>query len=333
MSERRIRWGVLSTANIGLKRFIPGAAASRNGVVTAIASRDAARARDAATRLGIAHAYGSYEELLADPEIDAIYNPLPNSLHAEWTLATASAGKHVLCEKPLAIDAAQAQQMIDGCRERGVLLMEAFMYRFHPQHARVRALRDAGAIGELRAVRSAFTFQLEPFPPQNVRLRSELAGGALMDVGCYAVNAARMLFGEEPQWASAQWDHRAEFGVEVTLAGVLGFSDARMAAFDCGFRAWGQGSYAAVGTRGQIDVPNAFVPNGETTIVVSDGSGRRTETVPAVDQYQLEAEEFADAILNDRPLRIPPDDALGTLRAIEALRASARAGGVRTEIR
>jgi predicted dehydrogenase len=332
MSER-IRWGILSTANIGIKRFIPGAQASRNGIVAAIASRGAARAREVAARLGIARAYGSYEELLADPELDAIYIPLPNSLHAEWTAKAAAAGKPVLCEKPLAVDAAQAQTMIDTCASLSVPLMEAFMYRFHPQHARVRELLDAGAIGELRAVRTAFTFMLEPFPAQNVRLKADLAGGALMDVGCYTVNAARMLFGEEPVWASAQWDFREEFGVEVTLAGVLGFSDNRMATFDCGFRAAGQGYYVAAGTKGQIVALNAFVPQPEdVSILVTDAGGRREERIPGVDQYRLEAEEFADALLERRPPRIPPSDAVGTLRAIEALHRSARSGGLRQEV-
>jgi predicted dehydrogenase len=332
MSER-IRWGILSTANIGLKRFIPGAIASRNGTVLAIASRDAMRAHDAAERLGISRAYGTYEELLDDPEIDAIYNPLPNSMHAEWTAKAARAGKAILCEKPLAVDAAQAREMIETCRAHGVLLMEAFMYRFHPQHARVRELIAAGTIGELRAVRTAFTFMLEPFPSENVRLKADLAGGALMDVGCYAVNAARMLFGEEPLWASAQWDFREAFGVEVALAGVLGFSDNRMATFDCGFRAAGQGSYVAAGTKGQIEVLNAFVPSAtEVSLLVTDAGGRREERLPGVDQYQLEAEEFADALLAKRPLRIPADDAVGTLRAIAALHRSARVGGLRQEV-
>ena len=329
MAER-IRWGILSTANIGLKRFIPGAAASRNGTVTAIASRDGARANAAAQRLGIATAYDSYEALLADPDVDAIYNPLPNSLHAEWTLKAAAAGKPVLCEKPLAVSSAQAREMIAGCRRHGVLLMEAFMYRFHPQHARVRELLEGGAIGELRAVRTAFTFMLEPFDPKNVRLQGELAGGALMDVGCYTVNAARMLFGEEPLWASAQWDFRDAFGVEVMLAGVLGFSDGRMATFDCGFRAAGQGSYVAAGTKGQIEILNAFVPGtAPTPLLLTDGEGRHQEQIAGTDQYRLEAEEFADALLTGRPLRIPPEDAVATLRAIEALHGSARANGLR----
>ena len=281
--------------------------------------------------MGIPVAYGSYEELLANPEIDAIYNPLPNSLHAEWTAKAAAAGKPVLCEKPLALGSEQALQMIDACRAHGMPLMEAFMYRFHPQHRRVMELIEAGVIGELRFVRAAFTFMLEPFPPANVRLRPELGGGALMDVGCYAVNATRMLFGEEPRWASAQWDFRPEFGVEVSLAAILGFSDGRLAIFDCGFRASGQGSYTAVGTTGQIEVPSAFVPDprNEVRIQITSRGVPREERMPGVDQYQLEAEEFADALLSARPLQIGAEDAVGTLRVIEALHRSARRDGAR----
>lgn len=328
----KIRWGVLGTANIAVRRFIPGAAASRNGAVVAIASRDGVRAREVAERLGIARAHASYEALLADPSVDAIYNALPNALHAEWTLLAAAAGKPVLCEKPLAATSDEARAVVDGCRRQGVALMEAFMYRFHPQHAHVRALLDAGAIGELRVVRSAFTFLLEPFDPNNVRLRQELAGGALMDVGCYCVNAARMLFDEEPLWASAQWDFRAEFGVEVALAGVLGFSDNRMATFDCGFRASGQGSYTVAGTAGTIAVPTAFVPHGPTVVVLNDRDGRHVEPVDAVDQYRLEAEEFAAALLEGRAPHLPAEDAVENLRAIEALRASAVADGTRQAV-
>ena len=331
--SRRIRWGILGTANIAVKRFIPGAAASSNGEVRAIASRDVERAREIAARLHIPVAYGSYRELLADPTVDAIYNPLPNSLHAEWTIAAAQAGKAILCEKPLADTSSEAQRMIDAARANGVLLMEAFMYRFHPQHERVREILEAGEIGDVRAVRTAFTFQLEPFDPANVRLQKDLAGGALMDVGCYCVNAARMVFREEPLWACAQWDFREAFGVDVSLAGVLTFSDARTATFDCGFRAAGQGSYTIAGTKGQIDVPTAFVPQPvDTTVRVIVGSDDREERIAGVDQYRLEATEFADALLRRRPLRIGPDDAVATLRAIEALYRSAVAGGSRERV-
>lgn len=332
MSDR-IRWGILSTANIAVKRFIPGVAKTRNGVVVAIASRNPTRAREVAAKLEIPRSYGSYEELLADPEIDAIYNALPNSMHAEWTVAAARAGKPVLCEKPLAVDPHEARAMIDACRDANVPLMEAFMYRFHPQHAVVRELIDSGAIGEVRFVRSAFTFMLEPFDPLNVRVQRDLAGGALMDVGCYCVNAARMIFGEEPQWASAQSDLRDDFGVDVSSAGILGFSRDRTSIFDCGFRAAGPGFYSVGGTTGSITVPDAFVPDfGERTILVSNRSGTRVETVPGADHYAREAEVFADTLLTGQPLPIPPEDAVGTLRAIAALKGSARALGLRTEV-
>ncbi|HWE60555.1 MAG TPA: Gfo/Idh/MocA family oxidoreductase [Chloroflexota bacterium] len=334
MMADRIRWGILSTARIGLTRFIPGAAAARNGVVAAIASRDHARAQEAAASLGIERAYGSYEELLADPEVDAIYNPLPNGMHGEWTLKAAEAGKPVLCEKPLARDAAEAQAMVDGCRRHGVLLMEAFMYRFQPQHARVRALIAEGAIGQVRTVRATNTFLMDPINPRNVRLQGSLAGGALMDTGCYTVNAARMLFGEEPQWASAQYDYREDFGVDVTLAGVLGFSDQRMALIDCGFRGGRQGWYTVAGTRGQIDVPTAFTNvTPDTTIVITDDTGRREEHFPGVNQFTLEAEEFADALLQGRPVQTPAEDGVANMRVIDALYRSAAAQGLRMEVR
>ena len=332
MSER-VRWGILSTANIAVKRFIPGALDAGNGSLRAVASRDLARAREVAKRFAIPSAYGSYRELLDDPEIDAVYNPLPNALHARWTIAALEAGKAVLCEKPLAASSLDAQRMVDAARANGVLLMEAFMYRFHPQHERVRAILETGEIGDVRAVRTAFTFQLEPFNPKNVRLSKELAGGALMDVGCYCVNAARMIFREEPLWACAQWDFRERFGVEVSLAGVLTFSDGRTATFDCGFRAAGQGTYTIAGSRGQIDVPNAFVPQNVDTIVrVTAAGDYREERIPAVDQYRLEAIEFGDAFLRERPVAIPPEDGVATLRVIEALHRSAAQDGRRERI-
>jgi predicted dehydrogenase len=319
----------LSTANIGLKCFIPGVIASRNGVVAAIASRDPARAAQAAARFGIPSVLDTYDDLLADPDVDAIYNPLPNSMHAEWTLRAAEAGKPILCEKPLTRDAQEAIRLVEAVKRRGMLLMEAFMYRFHPQHARVRAWIEDGAIGDVRAVRAGFTFNMSPLNPANVRLKADLAGGALMDVGCYCVNAARLIFGQEPDLASAIWDFRPEFGVEIALAGVLRFSDARTATFDCGFSAAGQGCYTVVGSRGTIEVPNAFVPGkADTVVILADAQGRREERIPGVDQYALEAEEFADCLLQGRPLRYPAEDAVANMRAVDALRRSALANGL-----
>jgi predicted dehydrogenase len=327
--QGRIRWGILSTANIGRKRFIPGAMASRNGEVTAIASRDLERAKQAAASLGIPRVYGSYEALLADREVDAIYNPLPNSLHAEWTLRAAAAGKAILCEKPLTRDAQEAVELVNAVRQHGTLLMEAFMYRFHPQHARVRALLEEGAIGEVRALRAGFTFNMTPLNPANVRLQAPLAGGALMDVGCYCVNVARLIFGEEPNLASAIWDYRPEFGVEIALSGTLRFSEARMATFDCGFSAYGQGCYMVVGSKGAIEVPAAFVPgNADTSLILTTAQGRHEERIPGVDQFTLEAEEFADCLLEGRLPRYPVEDAVANMRAIDALKRSAQAGGL-----
>ncbi|MGH2409518.1 MAG: Gfo/Idh/MocA family protein [Chloroflexota bacterium] len=324
-----VRWGILSTAGIGLHRFIPGAMASTNGVVTAIASRDRDRAAKAAAKLGIPRVHGSYADLLADPEVDAIYNPLPNSLHDEWTRRAVEAGKPVLCEKPLARDVNEARALVAFCKQRNVLLMEAFMYRFHPQHARVRSLIESGAIGEIRAVRTAFTFNMTPLNPANIRLRPELAGGALMDVGCYCVNAARLLFGEEPTLATATGDFREEFGVEIGMAGALTFSDGRTATFDCGFRAAGQGWYMVIGAAGTIEVPAAFVPNPDATrVILADKTGRHEDIIPGVDQYRLEAEEFAACLIEGRPPRYPAEDAVANMQAIDALSRSARAQGL-----
>jgi predicted dehydrogenase len=284
--------------------------------------------------LGIPRAHHSYEALIDDPEIDAIYNPLPNSMHAEWTRRAARAGKPILCEKPLTVDAAEAAALVTDCEQQGVLLMEAFMYRFHPQHARVRALIDSGAIGELRAVRTAFTFAMRRLDPANVRLKADLVGGSLMDVGCYCVNASRLIFDEEPVAAVATQDFRPQFGVDVALAGVLEYSDGRMATLDCGFQAAGQGWYMAVGTTGTIEVPRAFVPGTADTLVIhTDAEGRRHEDrIPGVDQYTLEAEEFADCLLQRRPLRYPPAGAVANMRAIDALYRSARADGLRQTV-
>jgi predicted dehydrogenase len=244
-------------------------------------------------------------------------------------LRAAEAGKAVLCEKPLTRDAPEAARLVDAVKQRGVLLMEAFMYRFHPQHARVRALIEDGAIGEVRALRAGFTFNITPLNPANVRLQADLAGGALMDVGCYCVNAARLIFGEEPDLASAIWDYRPEFGVEIALAGVLRFSDARTATFDCGFSAYGQGCYMVVGRSGTIEVPVAFVPgSADTLVILTNGQGRREERIPGVDQFALEAEEFAACLLEGRPPRYLVEDAVANMRAVDALKRSAHAGGL-----
>jgi predicted dehydrogenase len=234
----------------------------------------------------------------------------------------------VLCEKPLAQDAAQAAHVVEACARRGVPLMEAFMYRFHPQTVRVRALLAQGAIGDVVQVRAGFCFRMDPLDPANVRLQPDLAGGALLDVGCYAVNAARMVFGAEPRRATAWRDVDERFGVDVALAGVLEFPGRRFATVDCSFKATYSGWYMVLGSDGTIEVPRAFTPqrDEEAVVLISDAQGtRRAERFPGVDQYRLMVESFAAAVLAGAPVPYAPDDAVRNMRAIDALaRAAAR---------
>ena len=247
MSDQ-IRWGILSTAKIGREKVIPAIHKSRNGVVAAVASRDLERARAFADETGIPTAYGSYEELLADPNIDAIYNPLPNSGHAPWSIACAEAGKPSLCEKPLAADAPEAQTMVDAFAARGILFAEAFMYRFHPQTEAVLDLVRSGFLGELRSIDSTFTFSIDR--ESNIRLDKSLAGGALMDVGCYCVNVMRLMTGEEPVAARAFARIGAQSQVDETLCGVLDFPSGVIGHFDCSFRAMHIARYDLHGSAG-----------------------------------------------------------------------------------
>ncbi|GAB4571211.1 MAG: Gfo/Idh/MocA family oxidoreductase [Anaerolineae bacterium] len=317
----RIRWGVLSTANIGRKKVIPAIQHSGNGEVVAVASRNIDRARTFAEATGIPRAYGSYEELLADPEIDAIYNPLPNSEHARWSLACAETGKATLCEKPLARNAQEAQTMVDAFAQRNILFAEAFMYRFHPQTVRVLEMVREGAIGEIKLIQAAFTFNISG-RENDIRLKKDLAGGALMDVGCYCVNVMRLMTGEEPDY----WQAFARTGQEVdeTLAGLLGFPSGVVGHFDCGLRATLANAYEIRGTRGRILVDPAFIPapDQETTIHYYHDGAYEAITIPAVDQYQLMVEDFADALLNNRPPRYAPQDAVHNMAAIDQLYAS-----------
>ncbi len=329
---RLLRWGVLGAANIARRRVIPAIQGSANGRVVAIASRDPEKGRLIAAETGIERVHHGYEALLADPEVDAVYNPLPNALHAEWTIRAAEAGKPVLCEKPLAVDAAEAERMVAACRRHAVPLMEAFMYRFHPQNVHVRTLLADGAIGEVGAVRAGFGFRMDPLNPANVRLQADLAGGALMDVGSYAVNAARTILGAEPITATGWHTVDPRFGVDVATAGVLAFPGGRFATVDCSFVAGYSGWYMVLGTQGTIEVPRAYTPQLDETVVIhTDAANRRHEfRFAGVDQYRLMAEAFAEAVLTGVPVPYPPEEAVANMRAIDALARSARHDG-RTE--
>jgi len=326
MGKDKLRWGVLSTANIGRRAVIPAIQRSGNGQVLAVASRDGETARAFAAELGIPQAYGSYEALLALEEVDAVYVPLPNSLHREWTVKAAEAGKHVLCEKPLALDAAECEEMAAAARQHGVLLMEAFMYRFHPQTEEVLASIRRGAIGQPRLIHAAFTFRLTN--PDNIRLRPELGGGSLMDVGCYCVNVSRTLAGAEPVEAQAyaSW---GSTGVDEQMAGTLRFADGLLAQFDCALTLERREFYQVAGPKGHIEVPSAFLPGtGDTTIYEHHGRrGTTAHAIPGLDEYQAMVEHFADCVLRGEPVRYPPAEAAANMRAIEALYRSARHGG------
>lgn len=326
--SRRLRWGVLGAANIALQRFIPAIRAGSEGEVVAIASRSNERARDVASRLDIPRAYGTYESLLGDPTVEAIYLALPNSLHAEWTVRAAEAGKHVLCEKPLTSSREAAERMLASCRKAGVLLAEGFMYRHHPQHARVQELVAQGSIGKPVLLRVSFTFNLSPERRQagDIRMRRDLDGGALMDVGSYGVNAARYLFRAEPVEVVAHHTVDPVAGIDTSFAGVLRFSDGRLAVVDASFDGGLTQRYEIGGSDGRITVDKAFRPEDQwTPIVLSRGDESAIERIPPANHYALLADHFAASVREGRLLP-PAEEGVQQARAIEALRESALLG-------
>jgi predicted dehydrogenase len=318
-----IRWGVISTANIGQKRVIPAIQTSNNGSVTAISSRSLQRAEEAAKQLGIPKAYGSYEELISDPNIDAIYNPLPNSEHAIWSIRCAEAGKPTLCEKPLASNAVEAQTIIDAFADRNVLFAEAFMYRFHPQTQRAKQLVQSGELGEIHVIQATFTFCVRD--ENNVRLSKALAGGSLMDVGCYCVNLMRFILEEEPSAVHAFADVGKDSQVDETLTGIMTFPSGVMGHFDCGLRTYRTHTYEIRGSEGRLVVPEAFVMNPVETKILHWRSDEYSEIkISAANHYQLMVEDFADAVIKDRPPRFLPQDAVNNMAVIDQLLASIR---------
>ena len=328
MSQLRLRWGVLGTARVARQRFVPAVRAGNESEVLAIASRNAERARTMAAALGVPRSYGSYEALLADPDVEAVYVALPNALHTTWTIAAAWAGKHVLCEKPFAGRVADAERMAAACRGSGVLLMEAFMWRHHPQHARVRTLLDSGAIGEPSVMRASFSYMLEPelASGPNVRLRPELAGGSLMDVGTYTVNAARWLFDAEPVSVMGQQVLEPGVAVDIAFGGVMRFPGERLALIDCSFRQSLSNKYEIHGTEGRLLLDRAFRPDGlPGRLHLLRGDDDRQEVMPRTDQFAAEADHFARSVRAGRLLP-PAEDGVAQARIIQALSTSAASG-------
>lgn len=324
----KVRWGILSTADIGMRKVTPAIQLGANCEVVAIASRDPERAAAAAAQLGIPQAYGSYEALLEAEDVDAVYIPLPNDMHASWTFAAADAGKHVLCEKPLAMSAAQAQEMADACADAGVKLEEAFMYRHHPTWVETVQLVRGGAIGELQAVQSWFSYYNDD--PANIRNRPENGGGAMMDIGCYCVSVARLLFDAEPVRVESAVRRDPVMGIDIVTSGVLEFPGGGQSTFTCSTRAEDGQKVHVVGTDGriEIEIPFNIPPDRDTRIFLASGGeppaapATDTYTFPAADQYTLQAERFAAAILDDAPVAHPPADAVANMRVIEQVLAA-----------
>lgn len=319
MSTRKVKWGVLGCAAFARSTAVPAMLRAEGVEVLGIASRTRAKAEAFAAEFGIPKIYGSYEELLADPEIEAIYNPLPNGLHPEWTIKVAEAGKHSLVEKPFAANAAEAEAVAKVVKARGVKVMEAFMWRFHPTHRRVRELIRQDAIGSVRFVRSAFTFTLQRGP--NVRLTETLAGGGLMDVGCYCVSAARFLFDAEPTQAYARADVDPEYKVDMLASGILEFPTGR-ATFDCGFELPFRCDYEVVGSKGRITVPNAFLPGPDAELILEANGKTEREAFPGLNQWQLEFEHLSRSIREGTPLDYDTDDAIKQQRVLDAIQRS-----------
>lgn len=318
-----LRWGVLGAANIARKAVIPAIQNSQNGRVVGIASRDRARADELAQAAHIAEVFDDYESLIKSSKIDAVYIPLPNSEHQRWTIAAAEAGKHILCEKPLALDAQQAEDMVQAADRAGVVLAEAFMYRHHPIVGKVLELLHSGAIGDLKLVRSTFTFGL--VGDQNIRFSKPLGGGGLMDVGCYGINLARLVTGAEPIGVAAVAEYGPS-GVDESFAGLLRFPGGVLAEFDVSLQADGGPSYELIGTAGKIVVRQGFKPgpDEEGEIQLHQGGEISRIFTDAVDQYRLMVEDFAKAVQLKRPFPYPPEDAVANMRVIDALRGAAQ---------
>lgn len=316
-----MKFGVLSTAKIGREDVIPAIQKSDHEVL-AIASRDGDRAATVAEDLGIPRSYGSYEALLDDGDVDAVYNPLPNALHDEWTRKAADAGRHVLCEKPLAGNTEAAADLHDYCEERGVTLMEAFMYRFHPRTERAAEIA-ATELDDVRSVDAAFSFALRG-RPDDIRLDPDLAGGSVMDVGCYAISAARMVLGEPDRVYATTTDTR-DAGVDTAMAGVMEFEDGATARIASGFDTALSQYYRVEATNGWLEVDHAFDvgPDEETTLEYEIDGRHGVETFDPVDQYRLEVEAFADSVADGTEPRIDARETRGNMRVIDAVYESA----------
>lgn len=331
MSEgKKLRWGIISTAGIGMGQVTPAIQKSAHSEVVAIASRDLEKSRIAAAKLGIARPYGSYEALLADPDVDAVYIPLPNHLHVDLAIAAAEAGKHVLCEKPIALDRADAERL-RACPD-DVTVAEAFMIRYHPQWQRARDIARSGELGELRAIHAAFSYFNDD--PENVRNQADIGGGAILDIGCYPVVGARYLFEAEPTRVVSLIDRDPNFKIDRTVSVIADFGSGRQLSFVVSTQAVPYQSIALLGTKKRVEIVIPFnaPSDNPTAILVDDGSSldaslSRREIIPACDHYTEQAEAFALAVLAGKKLDYGIEDAILNMRVLDAIFESEKISG------
>jgi D-xylose 1-dehydrogenase (NADP+, D-xylono-1,5-lactone-forming) len=324
MVVKKLRWGLLSTARIN-RAVIPPIRGSVRSELKAVASRDVVKAKEYAKEWHIPHAYGSYEELLADENIDAIYNPLPNHLHAEWSIRAAEAGKHVLCEKPLALSLAEVDQMMAAARKSNVVITEAFMYKHHPQTLKVLELVEQETIGDLLLIKGAFTFSLDR--PDDVRWVPEWGGGSIWDVGCYPISFSRLVAKAEPVEVFG-WQVTGSTGIDVVFSGQMRFASGLLAQFDCGFRAPYRTLVEIVGTRGAIELNSPFKPAGGEWIKIKRGDSVDKIRSPEYELYRGEIEDMERAVLDGQTPRISLENSRANVATLLALLESARSGRV-----
>jgi len=322
MPDRVLNWGLLSTARIN-RELIPVLKSSKRDRLTTVASRSLSAAQAYARKWAIPRFHGSYEALIEDPEVQVIYNPLPNHLHADWTIRALRAGKHVLCEKPLALTVDEVDAMAAAARERGTVLSEAFMYRHHAQTLRVREIVERGTLGQLQVIKGAFAFNLER--PGDIRLVRDMGGGSIWDVGCYPISYARMLVGAEPLEVFG-WQVLAESGVDVVFAGQLRFADGVLAQFDCGFRSPERRYMEIIGSQGSLYVPSPFRPGRNEKLELRRAGSTETIVIKGDELYKGEVEDMAAAVLNGASPRVSLAESRGNIAAITALLESARSG-------
>ena len=331
MGSRKVRWGVLGVASIAVRRVIPAMQKGDWSEIAAIASRELHKAERAAQALGVPKAYGSYEELLADPTIEAIYNPLPNNLHVSWSIRAAEAGKHVLCEKPLSVTAEEAKSLLAVRDRTGVKIGEAFMVRRHPRWLRARGLVRAGRIGQLRVISSSFSYFNRD--PGNIRNMPEYGGGALLDLGCYAVTLSRFMFGEEPARVIGLLERDPDAKTDRLASAILEFPSGQ-AVFTCSTQLAYHQRMALLGTTGRIEIERPVNPPNDqpTRILIDDnpgdptGAGITAETIDTCDQFKIQGDLFSRAIREGGEVPVPLEDSIHNMRAIDAIFRSAESG-------